>query len=107
MAHGGITILAPRNGLYDIFKQVAVIVFQARHSLNSIDDSWSSPSDNARQRIQALNVEQRKDTSDELYVLGFIAGLCQQQPRDVVLLDDMLMYLREAQELRRQSPNFS
>lgn len=36
-----------------------------------------------------------KDTTDELYVLGYIAGLCQHEPRDEVLLDDMLMYLRE------------
>jgi hypothetical protein len=40
------------------------------------------------------------------YLLGFITGLCNQEPRDQVLLDDMLMYLREAQEARRQSPNF-
>ena len=48
-------------------------------------------------------MEQHKDVSDELYVLGFIAGLCNQEPRDELLLDDMLMYLREAQEARRQS----
>jgi hypothetical protein len=47
-------------------------------------------------------MEQHKDVSDELYVLGFIAGLCNQQPRDVALLDDMLMYLREAQEKRER-----
>jgi hypothetical protein len=35
-----------------------------------------------------------------------IAGLCNQEPRDELLLNDMLMYLREAQEARRQSPNF-
>ena len=44
-----------------------------------------------------------KDTTDELYVLGFITGLCNQEPRDQMLLDDMLMYLREAQELRRDA----
>jgi hypothetical protein len=52
-------------------------------------------------------MEQHKDVSDELYVLGFIAGLCQQEPRDQLLLEDMLIYLREAQEARRESPNFS
>ena len=45
-------------------------------------------------------MEQRKDTTDELYVLGFVTGLCQQEPRDVLLLEDMLMFLRAAQELR-------
>jgi len=48
---------------------------------------------------------QPKDTSDELYVLGFIAGLCNHEPRYQLLLDDMLMYLREAQDSRRQSSN--
>ncbi|MFT5446557.1 MAG: hypothetical protein ACI9DC_001726 [Gammaproteobacteria bacterium] len=42
-----------------------------------------------------------KDTTDELYVLGFIAGLCNQEPRDKLLLGDMLMYLREVQEVRQ------
>ncbi len=51
-------------------------------------------------------MEQRKDTSDELYVPGFISGLCNQVPRDQVLLDDMLLYLRQAQEARRRLPNF-
>ena len=46
-------------------------------------------------------MEQLKDASDELYVLAFIAGLCNQEPRDELLLDDMLMYLRQAQEVRR------
>ena len=50
-------------------------------------------------------MEQRKDTTDERYVLGFIAGLCNQEPRDELLLDDMLMYLRVAQDALRQSPN--
>ena len=52
-----------------------------------------------------MDIEQRKDTSDELYVLGFIAGLCNQEPRDQLLLDDMLMYLWEAQEARGQRQN--
>ena len=52
-------------------------------------------------------MEQLKDTPDELYVLGFIAGLCQQEPRDQLLFEDMLMYLREAQEARQQSQNLS
>ena len=52
-------------------------------------------------------MEQRKDTSDEHYVLGFIAGLCQQEPRDQLLLGDMLLYLREAQAARRQSQSRS
>lgn len=43
-----------------------------------------------------------KDTTDELYVFGFIAGLCQQESRDESLLEDMLSYLREAQEMRQQ-----
>ena len=47
-------------------------------------------------------MEQRKDTSNELYVLGFVTGFCNQEPRDQLLLDDMLLYLREAQEVRRQ-----
>jgi hypothetical protein len=48
-----------------------------------------------------MDTEASKDTSDELYVLGFIAGLCQYEPRDVLLLEDMLMFLRAAaQELR-------
>jgi hypothetical protein len=64
-----------------------------------------SPTDNTNYDTHALNMEQHKEVSDELYVLGFIAGLCQQEPRDELLLDDMLMYLREAQEARRQSPN--
>ena len=36
-----------------------------------------------------------RDTTNELYVLGFVTGLCQQEPRDQLLLDDMLMYLGE------------
>lgn len=59
--------------------------------------------DKTDKHIHAFNMEQHKDVSDELYVLGFIAGLCNQEPRDELLLDDMLMYLREAQEARRQS----
>ena len=47
-----------------------------------------------------MDTEQRKNTTDELYVLGFICGLCQQSSRDQLLLDDMLMYLREAQEVQ-------
>ena len=47
-----------------------------------------------------MDTKQSKDTTHELYVLGFIAGLCNQQPRDELLLDDMLLYLREAQEVR-------
>ena len=54
-----------------------------------------------------MDTEQRKDTSDELYVLGFVTGLCQQEPRDHLLLDDMLTYLRVAQEARRQQQNRS
>jgi hypothetical protein len=46
-------------------------------------------------------MEQPKDTTDELNLLGFITGLCVQEPRDELLLEDMLMYLREAQEVRR------
>jgi len=42
-----------------------------------------------------------------IYLLGFIAGLFNQKPRDQVLLEDMLMYSREAQEAQRQSPNFA
>jgi hypothetical protein len=42
-----------------------------------------------------------------IYLLGFIAGLCNQEPRDELLLDDMLLYSREAQEAQRQSPNFA
>ena len=52
-----------------------------------------------------MDAEQYMGTSDELYVLGFIAGLCNQEPRDQLLLEDMLMYLREAQEARRQASN--
>jgi hypothetical protein len=63
----------------------------------------SRPTDNAHHQSRALNMEQHKDVSDELYVLGFIAGLCNQEPRDELLLDDMLMYLREAQEMRQQN----
>jgi hypothetical protein len=38
----------------------------------------------ARHHIHAhtMDTEQRKDTSDELYVLGFIAGLCLLESRD-------------------------
>ena len=52
-----------------------------------------------------METQQTKDTTDELYVLAFVAGLCQQEPRDELLLEDMLMYLRHAQEYRRQSPS--
>ena len=64
--------------------------------------------DSAHNYAHALNMdtEERKDTSDELYVLGFIAGLCQQEPRDQLLLDDMLLFLREAQVARRQKQDF-
>jgi hypothetical protein len=62
------------------------------------------PTDNTHHLIHAHTME-CKDTTDELYVLGFIAGLCQQEPRDQLLLEDMLMYLREAQEARRQASN--
>ena len=44
----------------------------------------SRPTDNTRQHIHAHNMEQRKDTTDELYVLGFIAGLCQQEAAKLV-----------------------
>ena len=47
-----------------------------------------------------MDSEQPKDAADELYVLGFIAGLCNQEPRDQTLLEDMLLFLREAQEVR-------
>jgi hypothetical protein len=60
--------------------------------------SW--PSDNNNDHSHAHNMEQRKNTTDELYALCFIAGLCNQEPRDQDLLDDMLMYLRGAQEKR-------
>jgi hypothetical protein len=49
-----------------------------------------------------MDTDKRKDAAHELYVLGFVIGLCQQEPRDQLLLDDMLLYLREAQEARRQ-----
>lgn len=52
-----------------------------------------------------MDIEECKDTTDELYVLGCITGLCQQEPRDEWLLDDMLFYLRLAQEARRQHQN--
>jgi hypothetical protein len=52
-----------------------------------------------------METDEHKDVSNELYVLGFIAGLCQHEPRDQLLLEDMLIYLREAQEVRRQSTN--
>jgi DNA-binding response OmpR family regulator len=60
--------------------------------------------DNAYDDAHARNMdtEELKDTSDELYVLGFIADLCNQESRDRLLLDDMIMYLRGAQELRRR-----
>ena len=45
-----------------------------------------------------MDAKERKD--DELFMLGCITGLCQQEPRDRLLLDDMLLFLREAQELR-------
>ncbi len=48
-----------------------------------------------------MDAEELKD--DELFMLGCITGLCQQEPHDQVLLDDMLLYLREAQAVRRQS----
>ena len=48
-------------------------------------------------------MEQRKD--DEFFMLGCVTGLCNQEPRDQTLLDDMLLFLREAQEARRQSAN--
>jgi hypothetical protein len=54
--------------------------------------------DNTRDHILALNMEQCNDTTAGHYVLGFIAGLCNE-----VLVEDMLMYLREAQDARRQS----
>ncbi len=47
-----------------------------------------------------MDAEQRKNAFDELYVLGFIAGLCNQEPRDELLLEVMLLYLREAQAQR-------
>ena len=50
-----------------------------------------------------MDTEALKDTSDEQYVLGRIAGLCNQEPRDQLLLDDMLMYLWEAQEARKSA----
>ena len=57
--------------------------------------SWRPP-DNTRHHIHAHTME-CKDTTDELYVLGFIARRCNQ-----VLLEDMLIYLRDAQDTRRQ-----
>jgi hypothetical protein len=42
--------------------------------------------------VHALNMEQLKDTTDGLFVLGFIAGLFNQEPRDELLLDDMLLF---------------
>jgi hypothetical protein len=45
-------------------------------------------------------MDQRKDTTDELYVLGLVVGQCNEQPRDELLLDDMLLYLQAAQKKR-------
>jgi hypothetical protein len=36
-----------------------------------------------------MDTEERKE--DELFMLGCITGLCNQEPRDQVLLEDMLM----------------
>ena len=58
----------------------------------------SRPTDNTHDHAHALNMEERKD--DELFMLGCITGLCNQEPRDQLLLDDMLLFLREAQEAR-------
>ena len=47
-----------------------------------------------------MDTEELKD--DELFMLGCITGLCNQEPRDELLLDDMLLFLLEAQEARQQ-----
>ena len=47
-----------------------------------------------------MDAEELKD--DELFMLGCITGLCNQEPRNQLLLNDMLLFLREAQEARRQ-----
>ena len=40
---------------------------------------------------------ERQDTTDELYVLGLVTGLCRQEPREQLLLDDMLLFLQETE----------
>jgi hypothetical protein len=45
------------------------------------------------------------DTSNELLLLSVITGLCNQEPRDRLTLEGMLLLLVKAQEARRQSPN--
>ena len=52
-----------------------------------------------------MDAEELKD--DELFMLGCITGLCNQEPRDQLLLDDMLMFLRAAQEVRRQASSLA
>ena len=45
-----------------------------------------------------MDAEERKD--DELFMLGCVTGLCQQEPRDQILLEQMLLFMQEAQEVR-------
>ncbi len=50
-----------------------------------------------------MDIEEQND--DELFMLGCVTVLCNQEPRDQLLLNDMLLFLREAQEARRQRQN--
>ena len=47
-----------------------------------------------------MDTEELKD--DELFMPGCITGLCNQEPRDQLLLDDMLLFSQEVQEARQQ-----
>jgi hypothetical protein len=59
--------------------------------------------DDAHHYAHAHNMDTEEHKNDELFMLGFITGLCKQEPRDHQLLDDMLMFLRAAQEARQQN----
>ena len=61
--------------------------------------------DNAHHYAHARNMDIEEQNDDELFMLGCVTGLCNQESRDQLLLNDMLQFLREAQEARRQRQN--
>ena len=74
-----------------------VCVFMVKWYL-AYDRPISWPTDSTSDHRHPFNME-GKDKSDELYVLGVTAGMRNQQPHDEFLLEDMLMYLPQAQEV--------
>jgi hypothetical protein len=56
--------------------------------------------------LSSMEDEQRTEASDELFLLGCIAGLCNEKPRDELRLKALLLQLVKAQEARQRPERF-